>query len=673
MTSRLVPLGMMFALAVAACSGSSTSATGGESVLEPDEPVGVRIGSFAGTEPAPEFPGDLDWLNVARPLDLAELRGKVVLLDFWTYGCINCIHIIPDLKRLEAEYPDELVVIGVHSAKFDNEGDTDNIRDIVARYDIGHPVVNDRDFEVWQLWGVQAWPTLVLIDPAGNVVGGHSGEGIYAVLQPVIDSLVEEFDEQSRIDRTPLELVLEKDRLPNSVLSFPGKVLADPVDGRLFIADTNHHRILLTDLETGEIVDVVGSGVAGYGDGSFESALFDQPQGMALSEDGGTLYVADTGSHAIRSLDLRDRSVSTLLGTGDQATAYPPLSGRAPELAISSPWDVAVEGSTMYIAMAGSHQIWTMDLTTGEAEWYVGSGRESTVNGPRLAAELAQPSAVVVLPDGSVAFADSESSSIRAASPGPSGLTSVIAGSDVNLFDFGDLDGFGAEARLQHPLGLDYGDGVLWVADTYNSKIKKLDPTSLEIVTAFGGEQGWSDGSGGSSSFSEPGGLSYAEGKLYVADTNNHAIRIIDLETGEVATRVLFGIERFPTPAGDGPSTIDLGVVEVNPGEGSVVLDVVVPEGYKVNDLAPFSMRWEGSGAIVADGDRSIVAPVFPLELEAEFTGGTIAADLTIYYCEIEAQQLCLVEMVRIEAMIDTVVGGPPVAHFAHEIELPSS
>jgi len=663
MNPRVAAIGVIaFALFASACTNGSSADSGTSTVLQPDNPAvrsddsdesnepGPR--SFAGTESAPEFPGDLDWLNVARPVDLADLRGKVVLLDFWTYGCINCIHIIPELKLLEQQYADELVIIGVHSAKFSNEGDTENIRSVVARYDIEHPVVNDKDFIVWELWGARAWPTLVLIDPDGNIVGGHSGEGIYAIFQPVIDSLVEEFDAAGRLDRTPLELVLEKDAIPESVLSFPGKVLADAAGGRLFVADTNHHRILVTDLATGEVLDAAGTGAPGYADGGFELSRFDQPQGMALSADGLTLYVADTGSHVIRALDLPSRQVSTLLGTGDQALSYPPQPGSGTDAAISSPWDVALDGTTLYIAMAGSHQIWSLDLETLSADRYVGNGRESTLNGSRFEAELAQPSALVVIPDGSVVFADSESSSIRYAEPGDSGVTGVLAGTDVDLFDFGDVDGVGTGARLQHPLGIEYAEGALWVADTYNSKIKRLDPDTRVIESWAGGDQGWADGSGSGASFSEPGGLSYAGGLLYVADTNNHAIRIIDLSTGEVTTRILYGIEHFPSVTDDGIEVVHLGEATVSPGAGTIVLDVKLPSGYKINDLAPFSMTWATEGVVLDDGDRSIVAPKFPLTLAANLAAGSVGADLTIYYCTNDAEALCFIERVRVEADI---------------------
>jgi thiol-disulfide isomerase/thioredoxin/sugar lactone lactonase YvrE len=662
MTHRLPALLLALAFVAAACS-SSEPASGTDAVLQPSGSETTEASANA----APEFPTGLDWLNVERPLSLAELRGKVVLLDFWTYGCINCIHIIPDLKRLEAEYAEELVVIGVHSAKFDNEAETDNIRDIIARYDIEHPVVNDKDFLVWQQWGARAWPTLVLIDPAGDIVGGHAGEGIYPIFQPVIDRIVEDFDDQGRIDRTPLELVLEKEAIPASVLSFPGKVLATP--DRLFVADTANHRIVIADRLTGEVVDVVGNGARGFDDGGFRAATFDQPQGMALSEDGATLWVADTGNHAIRAVDLIGSAVSTFVGTGDQARTYPPTPGTGTEVELSTPWALERDGDTLYVAMAGSHQLWEVDIPTGAATWFAGNGRETTLNGPRLSAELAQPSGLAVLPSGRVVFADSESSSIRYADPGEDGRTGLMAGSDANLFDYGDVDGAPNESRLQHPLGVEFAAGSLWIADTYNSKIKRLDAETFEIVTFAGGEQGWADGT--DARFSEPGGVSAVDGLLYVADTNNHAIRVVDLATRETSTLVLFGIERFPSAAGGDVRVVDLGSIGIAPGPGQVVLEIVLPDGYKVNDLAPFSMEWETNGPVLVDADRTIVEPDFPLAIEAELAAGDVAVDLTIYYCEIEAQQLCLIERVRLETRFDAVEGGGGTATLRHEVVLP--
>ncbi len=272
---------------VAACTstGSSIGTTDDtEAAATQANAPSTTTQSAAGSIAAPDFPAGLDWLNVAEPLSLETLRGKVVLLDFWTYGCINCIHIIPDLKRLEAEYPDELVVIGVHSAKFTNEAQTENIREVIQRYDLEHPVVNDAAFEIWDSYGAQAWPTIVLIDPAGNVVGTHAGEGVYEVVAPVLANVVAEFSARGELNSEPVVLRLEKDRTPDTVLSYPGKVLADPASDLLYIADTEHHRIIATT-DAGEVVAVYGSGTAGFVDGTAAQARRAATKAVVIRRD----------------------------------------------------------------------------------------------------------------------------------------------------------------------------------------------------------------------------------------------------------------------------------------------------------------------------------------------------------------------------------------------------
>src|SRR6266851_5327648 len=268
---------------------------------------------------APELTGDRGWLNTDKPLSLAALRGKVVLLDFWTYGCINCMHIIPDLKKLEKKYPNELVVIGVHSAKFENEKDTENIRRIILRYEIEHPIVNDADFNIWRAYDVDSWPTRYLIDPAGYIIGRLSGEGGYEALDKAIADTIAEFRKRGELNETPLKLVLERAKVGDLPLAFPGKILADEKSGRLFVADSDHNRIVIAKFD-GMLLETIGTGAHGADDGSFDRATFFRPQGMAL--DGETLYVADTENHLIRSIDLKSKSVNTIAGTGHQSRQY---------------------------------------------------------------------------------------------------------------------------------------------------------------------------------------------------------------------------------------------------------------------------------------------------------------------------------------------------------------
>jgi sugar lactone lactonase YvrE/cytochrome oxidase Cu insertion factor (SCO1/SenC/PrrC family) len=475
--------------------------------------------SYEGTIPAQEFPEGMEWLNTAKPLRLQDLRGKIVLLDFWTYCCINCMHVIPDLKKLEKKYPDELVVIGVHSAKFTGERETENIRQAVKRYEIEHPVVNDNQMMVWQMYGVRAWPTLVLIDPVGKIIGSTSGEGIYEPFDKIITEVIKTFDTKGLLDRRPLKITADKRSEQEGLLSFPGKVLADEKSKRLFIADSNHNRIVIVSLDNINILGVVGAGQVGLKDGSWQQTRFNHPQGMAL--DGDVLYVADTENHAIRRVDLAAQTVVTIAGTGNQAT-WGAGGGRANRVELNSPWDLALDGDNLYIAMAGSHQIWKMDLRTNRVRPYAGSGREARIDGPLTQAALAQPSGLAI-GNGKLYVADSEVSSIRSVDLNPGGRVDTIVGGD--LFDFGDQDGQGLEARLQHPLGVAYREGFLYVADTYNNKIKRIRLADNMLESFL--EAGTVDGIGG---FDEPAGLSIAGDMLYVADTNHHRICRVDLK-----------------------------------------------------------------------------------------------------------------------------------------------
>jgi thiol-disulfide isomerase/thioredoxin len=490
---------------------------------------------------APELTGAFEWFNVDTPLSIRALRGKVVLLDFWTYGCVNCMHVLPDLKRLEEKYAAELVVIGVHSAKFANERKADNIRHIIVRYDITHPVVNDADFAIWHAYGARAWPTQVLIDPEGYVVATASGEGKVEAFDRAIAAVIHVFDERGALDRRPLKPSPERDRLRMSTLAYPGKVLADEMSRRLFIADSNHHRILVATLD-GEVTDVIGpapvapAGTAAVGraDGAFADARFYRPQGLAI--DGDVLFIADTGNHLVRAANLRTRLVATVAGTGRQGV-WGEEGGALWETPISSPWDVVVANRLLLVAMAGLHQIWMIDLARQLAFPYAGSGREARVDGSVDEAAFAQPSGLALA--GSTLFvADSEANIIRAVALPPANDVRTIAGGD--LFEFGDRDGRGDDVRLQHPLGLSWAGGRLFVADTYNHRIKTIDPVSGAVAALAGtGEAGLADGPLAEARFYEPGGVSATRDALYVADTNNHAIRRVSLSTGRVETMTL--------------------------------------------------------------------------------------------------------------------------------------
>jgi len=608
---------------------------------------------------APELTGYRGWLNTDKPLTLSALRGKVVLLDFWTYGCINCMHIIPDLKRLEKKYPNELVVIGVHSAKFENEKDTENIRRIILRYEIEHPIVNDADFAIWKAYAVDAWPTRYLIDPAGYIIGRLSGEGGYDVLDGAISQTIEEFRKRGELNEQPLKLVLEKARVGDLPLAFPGKVLADPKNARLFIADSDHNRIVVAKLD-GTLIETIGAGVRGLSGGSFESASFFHPQGMAL--DGDKLYVADTENHLIRLVDLGARTVQTIAGTGKQSLERE-ANGPALSVSLSSPWDLQLVGRTLYIAMAGPHQIWKLDLDKQQISTFAGSGREGNSDGSLSEAEFAQPSGLALIGD-TLCVADPEGSIIRAIDLS-SGKVRTLVGGTRDLFDFGDRDGRGEHARLQHPLGLAVYRNNLLIADTYNHKVKELNLQSREVQTFVGsGKPGQQDGN--TPSFYEPGGLSIAGDKLYVADTNNHAIRVVDLKTKETRTLEIKGLQpptsnQTATDIAPNSEELTLPLQKIRKGDAALSINIELPRGYHLNPDAP--QRY--SVSIEQGGESLSTMPIkqtgknlsLPLSIPISIGAGSavVHASFTFVYCREDNTGTCRIKTAVWRAPVEVV------------------
>lgn len=601
--------------------------------------------------PAPELAGGTAWLNVSKPLTLADLKGKVVLLDFWTYCCINCMHIIPDLKKLEAKYPKELVIIGVHSAKFENERDAENIRQAILRYEIEHPVVNDSNFTIWQAYGARAWPTLVLIDPEGNIVGSDTGEGHYDILDKFIGQLITDYRSKNLINETPIPLSSEKYKLGPSSLSFPGKVLADEASNLLFIADSNHNRIVITNLE-GSIMDIAGNGEIGRNDGAFSEARFNHPQGMALHGD--YLYVADTENHLIRKLDLKAKTVKTIAGTSKQA-GFMDTGGMGTFSPLNSPWDLALLKGQLYIAMAGAHQIWAMDLESAVFQPFAGSGKEGRIDGPLDKAALAQPSGIT-LSGTRLYFADSEVSSIRYVDLEKKEVKTVVG---QDLFVFGDADGQGDEVRLQHPLGVLNNNGLIYIADTYNHKIKVVNPLDRTCRTYSGnGKAGHVDGK--DPQFYEPGGLSIANNKIYIADTNNHAIRVVDMKTKEASTLQIKGLQaavlqkvsQDAIPPFAKSLDLSLKTLKSN-ADIQLTVNINLPKGYHLNPNAPLIYAVEaGKGIQIEPGKQEarLENPALPLKIPFKTGSEALSTDLKIsvsfYYCREDNQGTCFIDAV---------------------------
>ncbi len=492
---------------------------------------------YAGVVRAPSLPADTVWIG-SPAIRIADLRGKVVLLDFWTSGCINCIHILPNLHRLQLAFPDQLQIIGVHTPKFPAERDSERLALTIERLGIHHPVVSDPDYAIWQSFAVDAWPTLVFIDPLGQVIARHSGEFDYDRVHDFIAQLLGDpitppppviLSEAKDLARRASRAARE-----SSPLSFPGKLIIDPIRNRLLIADTGNHRVVITTLDGG-IETVIGSGEPGETDGTFDTVTFTSPQGLALSPDSQSIIVADAGNHLLRQIDLEAQQVKTIAGTGRRG--LPATGGSARDVSIASPWDVIWFEGRYLVAMAGLHQIWEYDPNTERLDIVAGTGVESIHDDLLLQATFAQPMGLTAL-ERTVYVADAESSAVRALDFDTGRVKRLLG---RGLFHFGDLDAIGDSVRLQHPQGIvaaeEDGQSVLYLADTFNNKIKRIDPIRREAVTIAGtGEQGSLDGDALDAEFREPSGLALAGRTLYIADTHNHAVRTLDLDQCRLGT-----------------------------------------------------------------------------------------------------------------------------------------
>ena len=432
---------------------------------------------------APEIarPG-LKWFNVAGPLPITTLRGRIIILDFWTEGCINCIQIIPTLRRVEEKYPNKVVVIGVHSPKFANEKNAASVKDAIRRYDIRHPIIHDPQMTIWRAYGVQAWPTLVVIGSDGKIAGTIPGEPDPDRFFTAIDNLAATSAKTGTLKPAALDLTSLQE--PKGRFLFPGKLKPVPGhDKRWALADGGHNQVVLLD-DNGKELERYGSGEAGLLDGAKDKARFNHPEGVIASSD--AIYVADTENHAIRRINLASGAATTLAGTGKRGMQ---LGAPEPGLtrALASPWDLEKKGDELFFANAGTHQIGVLDLKSGTVAALAGTGEEGLRDGRAASASMAQPSGLALSADGKTLYvADSESSAVRAItlSKDPQIVTLVGAG----LFDFGWVNGNFRDARLQHPLGVAVDGDRLLVADTYNSAIRELELSKHEVVDFDGGK-----------------------------------------------------------------------------------------------------------------------------------------------------------------------------------------
>jgi thiol-disulfide isomerase/thioredoxin len=540
---------------------------------------------------APELRGR-GWLNTGgRSYSITDFRGRIVLLDFWTFCCINCLHVLDELRPLEERYRDVLEVIGVHSPKFEHERDPEALAAAVQRYGVTHPVLDDPDLRTWDQYAARAWPTLCVVDPEGYLVASMAGEGHAEGLARLIDELVKVHTERGTLRRGDGSYVAAPE--PGTDLRFPAKAIVGPA-GELLVADAAHHSIAVLD-GLDRVVRRIGSGRRGRADGPAESAEFSEPNGLCRLPTevaaivGYDLVVADTVNHLLRGVRLDTGEVSTVAGTGRpwrgtvDFEAHPAL-----EVDLSSPWDVAWYDGRVIVAMAGIHQLWWFDPVQSTAGVYAGTTVEALRDGALDQVFMAQPSGLSVSADGSTLWiVDSESSALRYVRDGQMG-TAIGQG----LFDFGHMDGKAGEALLQHPLGVcALADGTVLIADTYNGAIRRYEPATDLVSTVATG-------------LAEPSGITVLpDGGLVVVESAAHRLVPLSLTEGLMAEPVRLRTERPPTLLA--PGEVSLRVV-FTPAPGQKLDETYGPSTRLEVSASPPELLVSGAG-VSTELERTLV------------------------------------------------------------------
>lgn len=492
---------------------------------------------------APELTGRGGWLNTGgKDLALADLRGRIVILDFWTFCCVNCLHALDELRELEEKHRDTVVIVGVHSPKFVHEAEHQAVVDAVERYEVRHPVLDDPELATWKQYAVRAWPTLVVIDPEGYVVAQHAGEGHAHAIETLVGQLEAEHAAKGTLRRGDGPYV-PPEPVPTE-LRFPGKALLLP-GGTFLVSDTTRHQLVELAADGETVLRRIGTGTRGFADGPADRARFSEPQGLAALPD-GTVAVADTVNHALRRFDPATGEVGTLAGTGRQWWQGSPTAGPARDIDLSSPWDLAWFADRLWIAMAGVHQLWTYDLQDGTVAAAAGTTNEGLVDGPADQAWFSQPSGLAATAD-RLWVADPESSAVRWVERDGDGFA-VRTAVGTGLFDFGHRDGAADQALLQHPLGVTaLPDGSVAVADTYNHALRRYDPATGEVSTL-------------ATDLREPSDAVLVDRDIVVVESARH--RLTRLRLPEEAVRVEAVAHRTRRAATDvAPGTLRLDVI----------------------------------------------------------------------------------------------------------------
>ncbi|WP_101926966.1 MULTISPECIES: thioredoxin-like domain-containing protein [Luteimonas] len=462
---------------------------------------------------APEFPASLEWLNLSDPLRMAQLRGKVCALAFVNLGSAWSQQRLADLGYLRVRHRERLNVVAIHVPRFDADRDARRSAKRAHRQQYEFPVAHDADWTLWQQYGIEAWPTVVLLDGHGHIRERIVGEGGIRDLDARVAALAGELTPQL-INTDPVRL--RRSGEPPLPLRFPaGLALAGNF---LYIADSGHHRVLECDAG-GRVLRQFGSGSPGFIDGPMELAALTRPHGLYVDRD--VLYVADTGNHAVRRIELRSGDISTVCGAGRPGVTQEGPIADPRNIALDQPRSVVLDGDKLFIATAGDNRIWKLDLGNSTVSLLAGNGTLGVNDGPANSASFAEPVALACVQQ-TVYVCDAAGSAIRSVHA-RTGQVSTLLG--VDTWQFGMVDGPRTEARLQQPqaIALDPASPVLWIADSGNDALRRLRLGGGEVTTFELSQR-----------LHAPGGLAVSADAVWIADTDAHAVLRLDPVSGVV-------------------------------------------------------------------------------------------------------------------------------------------
>lgn len=588
------------------------------------------------------------WFNTSRPLEISDLKDRIILLDFWTYACVNCIQALPEIKKLEQTFGNKITVIGVHSGKFDNEKDGLSIKKAILKYGINHPVVNDSDFAIWNNFQAQAWPTFILINPNGRIVSTYLGEQGAAEIMPDVKKLVSKFRYQ--LNRDPLPIMLEKYNVIGNVLNFPSKLSYTssfsyksqklPV---LFIANSTQNNIIISSL-AGDIITKIGSGNKGFKDGDFFSASFNAPQSLLYNS--GKLYVADTGNNALRLIDFKKGKVTTLFGSGKRGDIFEGASEAAGSIDLASPTDIEFfpNNKKIVIANSGTHQILSYDIDKKTVSVLAGNGIEGIDDGKYPNNSLAQTADMSAF-GGKLYFVDSETSSLRVIDK--SGEVKTLIGK--GLFDFGHKNGSKSEALMQHPLGLTVDDTGAYISDSFNHSIRKYNFSTKKLYDFLGGKtKGDKLGAKNDIEFDQPEGIVSILDNFYIVDSNNNRIVVVNRKNLkskllDVMPPLQLQKESFLQYL---PNLQKVDKIKIK-SESEITLKINIEKGWKINKMGPSFINLldpvkSNQANLISTFDwHSVMEKVIKLPKLEE---GDYVLQGTIYYCEDKKNALCYIK-----------------------------